>query len=164
MLFRSVVIGAIAGGPAALSAWLGLRRRIWLTDGVLSVRAFRTRTLRMAEVATAELLVRSAGIDQVLLRLSDGHTRVVLPLALYTDGGGRELPILALRGIADALWTSELVPAAAIASVLVDQLKAEARDAGLGERPLYRAVEMVRRSGRTPAATLSDREVAQLLG
>lgn len=159
----AVLIGVVAGGPAAGSAWLGLRRRIWLEDGVLSVRAFRTRTLRMPEVATAELLVRVAGIDQILLRLSDGRTRVVLPLALYTNGGGRELPILALRGLADALWTSELVPAAAIASVLVDQLRAEARDAGLGERPLYRAVELMRTSGRTPAATLTDREVAQLL-
>lgn len=160
----ALLVGVIVGGPAALSGWLGLRRRVWIDGPRLCARGLRTRRLNMPEVVTAEMTIRTAGIDQISLRLYDGRTRIVLPLALYTRGGGRELPILALRTLADSLWTTELVPAAAIASVLVDQLRAEARDAGLDERPLYRAIELVRSKGRTPHATLTDREVAQLLG
>ncbi|MGV8871166.1 MAG: hypothetical protein ACOH2Q_01470 [Rhodococcus sp. (in: high G+C Gram-positive bacteria)] len=159
----AVLIAVVIGGPAAVSGWLGLRRRVWLDGPQLCSRGWRTRRLKMPEVVTAELTIRTARIDQISLRLYDGRTRIVLPLALYTNGGGRELPILALRTLADSLWTTELVPAAAIASVLVDQLRAEARDAGLGERPLYRAIELVRSKGRTPQATLTDREVARLL-
>ncbi|OZD67090.1 hypothetical protein CH272_08425 [Rhodococcus sp. 05-340-1] len=159
----AVLVGVIVGGPAVLSGWLGLRRRVWLDGPQLCARGLRTRRLKMPEVVTAELTIRTAGIDQISLRLYDGRTHIVLPLALYTRDGGRELPILALRTLADSLWTTELVPAAAIASVLVDQLRAEARDAGLDQRPLYRAVELVRSKGRTPQATLTDREVAQLL-
>lgn len=161
----ALLLGAVVAAPVAVSAWVGLRRRIWLADNVVHVRGgLRTKRLNVPGVVTAEIGVRTARIDQVSLRLNDGNTRVTIALALYTEGGGRELPILALRGLADALWTSELVPAAAIASVLVDQLKAEARDAGLNERPLYRAVRSVRASGRTPLATLTDREVAELTG
>lgn len=159
----AVLVGVVIGGPAAVSGWLGLRRRVWLDGPQLCSRGLRTRRLKMPEVVTAELTIRTARIDQISLRLYDGRTRIVLPLALYTNGGGRELPILALRTLADSLWTTELVPAAAIASVLVDQLRAEARDAGLDQRPLYRAIELVRSKGRTPQATLTDREVARLL-
>ena len=159
----AVVLGLVVAVPTAGSAWVGIRRRIWLADNVVHIRGgFRTKRLVVPDVVTAELQVRVARIDQVSLRLYDGKTRATIALALYTGGGGRELPILALRSLADALWTTELVPAAAIASVLVDQLKAEARDAGLSERPLHRAVELVRDAGRTPIATLTDREVVEL--
>lgn len=157
------VLGAVVAVPTAGSAWVGLRRRTWLSDNIIHARGgFRTKQLAVAKVVSAEVQVRTARIDQISLRLYDGNSRVTIALALYTKGGGRELPILSLRKLADALWTSELVPAAAIASVLVDQLKAEARDAGLNERPLYRAIELVRDAGRTPLATLTDREVAAL--
>ncbi|MDJ0395501.1 hypothetical protein QMK17_19455 [Rhodococcus sp. G-MC3] len=159
------VLGAVVAVPTAGSAWVGLRRRTWLSDNIIHARGgFRTKQLAVAKVVSAEVQVRTARIDQISLRLYDGNSRVTIALALYTKGGGRELPILSLRKLADALWTSELVPAAAIASVLVDQLKAEARDAGLNERPLYRAIELVRDAGRTPLATLTDREVAALTG
>lgn len=167
-VFTTVVVGVVVGlvvaVPVVASAWIGLRRRIWMDGAELHVRSgVRTRRLHVPSTVSAEVQIRTARIDQITLRLSDGRTRVAVPLALYTSGGGRELPILALRTIADSLWTTDLVPAAAIASVLVDQLRAEARDAGLHERPLYRAVELVRSKGRTPLAILTDREVADLL-
>ncbi|MGA9874126.1 MAG: hypothetical protein WBQ44_23700 [Rhodococcus sp. (in: high G+C Gram-positive bacteria)] len=162
-LVVAVALGLVVAVPTAAAAWLGSRRRIWIADNVIHARGgIRTTKLSVPALVTAEVQVRTARIDQVSLRLYDGTARVTIALALYTQGGGRELPILSLRKLADALWTSELVPAAAIASVLVDQLKAEARDAGLGERPLYRAVESVKSAGRTPLATLTDREVAEL--
>lgn len=160
----AVVLGVVVAVPTVASAWVGLRRRTWLSGNVIHARGgLRTKQLSVSKVMTAEVQVRTARIDQISLRLYDGKSRVTVALALYTRGGGRELPILSLRKLADALWTTELVPAAAIASVLVDQLKAEARDAGLDERPLYRAVELVRDAGRTPLATLTDKEIAALL-
>ncbi len=163
-LALAVVLGVVVAVPTVASAWVGSRRRTWLNGNVIHARGgFRTKQLSVPKVITAEVQVRTARIDQISLRLYDGNSRVTVALALYTRGGGRELPILSLRKLADALWTSELVPAAAIASVLVDQLKAEARDAGLDERPLYRAVELVRDAGRTPLATLTDREIAALI-
>lgn len=159
----AIVLGVVVAVPTAGSAWIGLRRRIWLSGSVIHVRGgFGTKKLSVPALVSAEVQVRTARIDQISLRLYDGKTRATVALALYTKGGGRELPILSLRTLADALWTSELVAAAAIASVLVDQLKAEARDAGLEDRPLYRAAEMVRDAGRTPLATLTDSEVAGL--
>lgn len=159
----AVVLGVVVAVPTAGSAWIGLRRRTWLSENKIHVRGgFRTTHLSVAGLVSAEVQIRTARIDQISLRLYDGSTKATIALALYTKGGGRELPILSLRKLADALWTSELVPAAAVASVLVDQLKAEARDAGLDERPLYRAVQLVREAGRTPLATLTDREVAGL--
>lgn len=159
----AVVLGLVVAVPTAGSAWIGLRRRTWLVGNVIHTRGgFRTKKVKVSSLVSAEVQVRTARIDQISLRLYDGATRATIALALYTNGGGRELPILSLRRLADALWTSELVPAAAIASVLVDQLKAEARDAGLDERPLYRAAQLVRDAGRTPLATLTDGEVAAL--
>ncbi|AYJ49620.1 hypothetical protein [Rhodococcus sp. P1Y] len=159
----AVVLGLVVAVPTAGSAWIGLRRRTWLVGNVIHTRGgFRTKKVEVSSLVSAEVQVRTARIDQISLRLYDGATRATIALALYTNGGGRELPILSLRRLADALWTSELVPAAAIASVLVDQLKAEARDAGLDERPLYRAAQLVRDAGRTPLATLTDGEVAAL--
>lgn len=159
----AVVLGVIVVVPTVVSTWIVLRRRTWLSGNTIHVRGgFGTKQLSVPKVVTAEIQVRTARIDNVSLRLYDGASRVTIALALYTQGGGRELPILSLRKLADALWTTELVPAAAIASVLVDQLKAEARDAGLHERPLFRAIELVRSTGRTPLATLTDREVAEL--
>jgi hypothetical protein len=156
----AVVLGVVVAVPTAGSAWIGLRRRTWLSDNKIHVRGgFRTTHLSVAGLVSAEVQIRTARIDQISLRLYDGSAKATIALALYTKGGGRELPILSLRKLADALWTSELVPAAAVASVLV---KAEARDAGLDERPLYRAVQLVREAGRTPLATLTDREVAGL--
>ncbi len=108
--------------------------------------------------------MRAARVSQVIVRVNDGsHGLIMVPIALYSGEGGRELDILALRKLADAVASSELASAAAISSVLVEQLRAEARGAGLGERPLYRAVELARAAGRVPQTTLTDHEVASLV-
>ncbi|QBJ98884.1 hypothetical protein ERC79_22060 [Rhodococcus sp. ABRD24] len=159
----AVVVGAVIGLPTAVSAMLATRRRIWL-DGtrIHASNGIRHRAVEVAEAATVELAVRSARISQVAIRIGDGRKSVTVPLALYTDGGGREIEVLGLRKLADALSASELVPAAAAASVLIEQLRAEARGAGRVERPLYRAVELARDAGRVPQTTLTDQEVASL--
>jgi hypothetical protein len=155
-----LLVGAVIGGPTAISALLGLRRRIWMSGNVIHAR--RPLGVRRIDAAAA-LQVRTGRVSQVALRVGDGDAVVTVPLALYTDTGGAELAVLALRRLADALAASDLAAAAAVSSVLVQQLRAEAREAGLEQRPLYAAARTVRDAGRGALTTLSDAEVAALL-
>ena len=152
----AVLVGAVVGLPPALGAFLATRRHLRLRGTVVTLSGvFRSRSVDLASLAGVELLVRVAGVSQAVLRVNDGrHNLVSVPLALYTKGGGREL---------DDLAASEIAPAAAVSSVLVEQLRAEARDAALDERPLYRAIDLAVRAGRIPQTTLTDHEVASLV-
>ncbi|MFD4181815.1 hypothetical protein [Rhodococcus sp. NPDC058514] len=159
----AVLVGAIIAVPTALSALLTLRRRIWLTGTTIHARhGLRTRSVDAGRAVSAEVVVRTARVSQVGVRIGDGRSLVSIPLALYTDDGGRELDLLGLRSLADALNAGDLAPAVAVASVLIGQLRAEARGAGLEERPLYRAVQTARGASRVPQTVLTDHEVAEL--
>ncbi|MEU1999973.1 hypothetical protein ACH47B_02055 [Rhodococcus sp. NPDC019627] len=163
-LWLAVVVGGVIAVPTALSALVTLRRKVVLERGVIfSTGGVRTRHVDVTKAVAAEVVVRSARVSEVSVRITDSDGVLAVPLALYTTDGGRELDVLGLRKLADALTTSELVAAAAIASVLIEQLRAEARDAALTERPLFRAVELVRAAGRVPVTTLTDHEVAALV-
>lgn len=160
----AVVIGVVIALPTAASALITLRRSISLQNNrIRSTGGLRSRHVDVAAAVTVELIVRVARVNEVSVRIADANSAVVVPLALYTADGGRELDILALRRLADSMSTSELVPAAAIASVLIEQLRSEARGAALVDRPLFRAVELVRAAGRAPRSTLTDHEVASLV-
>ncbi|MCX5045298.1 hypothetical protein OG921_19210 [Aldersonia sp. NBC_00410] len=159
-----LLVGAVIGGPTTISALLGLRRRIWMSGNVIHARRpLGVRRIDAAAAVVAEVQVRTGRVSQVALRVGDGDAVVTVPLALYTDTGGAELAVLALRRLADALAASDLAAAAAVSSVLVQQLRAEAREAGLEQRPLYAAARTVRDAGRGALTTLSDAEVAALL-
>lgn len=160
----ALLIGLVVGAPTVISALLSMRGRISLSGNTVRVRRpFGERRVDTADAVSVELMVRAARVSQVVVRIGDGSTAVTVPLALYANGGGRELDLVALRKLADALANSELAAAAAISSVLVQQLRAEALDAGLEGRPLYRAVRLALDAGRTPQTTLTDAEVAGLL-
>ncbi|WP_068163511.1 hypothetical protein [Rhodococcus phenolicus] len=161
----AVALGLIFGLPPAVGAFVVTRRHLRLGGTVLTASGvLRSRSVELRHLAGVELLVRVGRVSQVILRVNDGEHRLVsVPLALYADGGGRELDVLALRRLADALATAELAPAAAVSSVLLEQLRAEARSAALEERPLYRAIDLARRAGRVPQTTLTDHEVAALV-
>ncbi|NIL79279.1 hypothetical protein [Rhodococcoides kroppenstedtii] len=158
---------ALALALVASAVWAvisGGRRRLWIDHGVVSRRGtLRTRRVNVTDATSVELVVRVARVSQVVLRVGDDGTTVTVPLALYTGDSGRELGPVALRAIADALARSSTAPAAAMASVLITQLRAEARDAGAAERPLHRAVGVIERAGRAPVGTLTDSEVASLV-
>ncbi|MEE2032715.1 hypothetical protein [Rhodococcus chondri] len=164
-LWAAVFVGALIAVPPALGAFAASRRHLRLDGTVLTAGGLlRDRTVELKHLAGVEVLVRVARVSQVVLRVNDGdHSLVSVPLALYANGGGRELEILALRKLADAFAASELASAAAVSSVLVEQLRAEARGAELGERPLYRAIVLARDAGRVPQTTLTDHEVAALV-
>ncbi|MBC7303954.1 MAG: hypothetical protein H5T78_23795 [Nocardia sp.] len=160
----AILIGLAVSVPTIGYVYAFQRRRMWLSGTVIRAhRLFGEHTLDLADATGVQLLVYPARLSRIALRVTaDGDTQLV-PLAMYTDvGSGRELHLLGLRKLADALAASELAAAIAISEVLVQQLRAEARDASLGERPLYRAVQSVRGKDSVSPVVLTDSEVAAL--
>jgi len=161
----ALAIGLVVAVPTALSALALGRRRIWLTGGVVHARTLLGE--QRIEVATAdgvEMLVYPGRVSRGALRLTGGGRRQLIPLAMYTDtGSGRELHVLGLRRLADALAAGSTATTVAVSELLVRQLRAEARDAGLQERPLYRAARLARAKDYVSPIVLTDREVAELL-
>lgn len=162
-LWLGVAVFVVLAVPTAATALIALRRGITLEGNVVrSTGGLREKHVDVSAAVGAEILVRSGRVSEVSVKVTTPSDAVAVPVALYTEDGGRELEILGLRGLADALSRSESVAAVAVASVLIDQLRAEARGAGLLERPLYRAVSLVKSTGRSPRTTLTDHEVSQL--
>lgn len=161
----AIAIGLVLGGPTAGYMVLMLRRRIWMSGTVVHARhAFRTKTVDLAALDRAELVVYPGRIARVVLSVAQGDAAQNVPLAMYTDRGeGRELNVLALRSLADGLAAGELAAGAALSSALVQQLRAMARDATLGERPLFRAFRKLKDTPDVGHITLTDSEVAALI-
>jgi len=160
----AVAIGAIVGVPTIAYALAIRRRRIWMAGTTIHVqRVFGERRVELSETTGAELLVYPSRLSRIVLRVTAGPETQIIPLAMYTDSGsGRELHLLGLRTLADALATSRLAAAVAVSDVLVHQLRAEARDAALGDRPLYKAVRLARANDTVSPVVLTDTEVAEL--
>ncbi|MFI1912513.1 hypothetical protein [Nocardia sp. NPDC020380] len=154
----------VLGAPTALYAMAVQRRRIRLAGTELRTRTWRgERRLNLAEATGMEIVVHPGKLSRIVLRVTAGPETRVVPLAMYTDSGsGRELHILGLRKLADGLASCPLAAALAISGMLVQQLRAEARDANAEERPLYRAVQLVRVRDVVSAIVLSDSDIAEL--
>lgn len=160
----AVLAGVVLVAPPALYAVSTRRRRIWLAGNVIEARTmFGRRRVNIGAATGIEILVYPGRLSRIVLRVTAGGGRQVVPLAMYTDAGsGRELHILGLRKLADALAACPLAAALAVSSMLVGQLRAEARDAGLEERPLYRAVTLVRAKDFVQPVALTDADIAAL--
>ncbi|MBF6297413.1 hypothetical protein IU459_07620 [Nocardia amamiensis] len=160
----AVAIGVVVGAPTVLYAIALRRRRMWLAGTIIHARRlFGEQQVEMSSATGVEVLVFPARLSRIALRVTAGEISQVVPLAMYTDAGsGRELHLLGLRRLADALAASRLAAAVAVSAMLVHQLQAEARDAGLEERPLYRAVQLARAKDMVSPIVLTDTEVAAL--
>ncbi|WP_051027165.1 hypothetical protein [Nocardia higoensis] len=161
----ALAVGLVVGVPTVCSALALGRRRIWLTGNTVHARRFvGEQRIEVASADGVELLVYPGRLSRVALRLTGAGRIQIIPLAMYSDSGsGRELHLLGLRKLADALATGSSATAVAVSDLLVQQLRAEARDAGLEERPLYRAARMARAKDYVSPIVLTDREVAELL-
>lgn len=148
-LFGGATIGltaaAIVALPLILLAVTEVRRRVWLQDGVVSVRAIGTRRVDLRAAQRLELLVtdlrgtRTAGL--LVTGPPKGKT-INIALATYAGTGGRELGILALRRLADVLAATGEAHALTYSELLVAQLRAEARGDAAPDRPLYRLASL----------------------
>ncbi|MFE3544518.1 hypothetical protein ACFXK0_16285 [Nocardia sp. NPDC059177] len=160
----ALVLGLVVAVPTIGYVFAFGRRRMWLSGTVIHAhRLVGERRIDLAAATGVQLLVFPGRLSRIVLRVTAGADTQLVPLAMYTDAdSGRELHLLGLRKLADALAASELAAAVAISEVLVQQLRAEARDAGLTERPLYRGVRLVRAKDAVSPVVLSDTEVAEL--
>ena len=139
-------------GPVVLSLVISMRRSISISGSVLSVRAGVTRTVDLHDAGYAELAVRAGRVAQVTLNV-DG---VQVPLAIYVEAGGREIPIQAISALADGL--AKKFPQ--LRELLIAQLRAEAIGADIAQRPLFRAAALA--AGSRRAVTLTEEQVREL--
>jgi hypothetical protein len=156
-LFGGRVPGLIAAGviglPLLLLALGEARRRTWLENSVVTVRALGSRRVDITRAQRRDLMVsdvRAQRTVSLLLSAQRGPT-VTVPLAIYTPAGGVELGILGLRRLADALAVVNDTAdqeARMLSTLLIAQLRSEARGDSPVERPLRLA------AGLAPAGRL----------
>jgi hypothetical protein len=136
-LVVAVVVAALLGYIVVFTA----RRRVWLSDGAVLVRVWRTRRIELARAERIDLLVtdvRGMRTISLLLNARRRGRSAKIDLAVYAGTGGRELGVLALRRLANALMNNIEANGMVFAELLVAQLKAEARGDAAADRPLYR--------------------------
>ena len=140
-----VVAAAVVGVPLLVLAVSETRRSSWLDGGVVTVRAFGTRSVDLRKATRIELLiteVRGSRAVGVLVTGPPKGATVNVAVATYAGIGGRELHILALRRLADALAGGSEADGLVFAELLVAQLRAEARGEAGPDRPLFRIAAM----------------------
>ncbi len=156
-----LVVGVCFGLPMPVLAVAEARRSYWLAGGVVSVRALGTRSVELRQATAIELLVTELRGTTTVGLLVTGPPQgkaVNIAVAMYNEEGGRELGVLALRRLADALAGNADADGLVFAELLVAQLRAEAREAPLAERPLYRVTTQV------PGRRLTQRMQADAVG
>ena len=136
-----LVVAALVASGLLYVVVFNLRRRLWLEGNTVLVRTWRTRAVDIVEARRIDLLVTDVrGMRTVSLMLGAGGRRASakIDLAVYAGTGGRELGVLALRRLANALMNNIEANGMVFSELLVAQLKSEARGDGAAERPLYR--------------------------
>jgi hypothetical protein len=141
--------GTVAGLAVALVVALpllyvmavSLRRRVWLEGTTLVVRTWGLRRVDLVTATRLDLVIGDVrGNRTVSLLVNAGQRGKVakVDLAVFSGTGGRELGVLQLRKLANALMNNTEANGLVFGELLVAELKAEAHDAAMAERPLYR--------------------------
>lgn len=145
-LIVALVVALLLGYLVVFTA----RRRVWLQEGAVLVRVWRTRRVEIAEAERIDLLVTDVRGMRTISLLFNARRRgrsAKVDLAVYAGTGGRELGVLALRRLANALMNNIEANGMVFSELLVAQLKSEARGDAAADRPLYR-LAAVAPSGR----------------
>lgn len=142
-LFLGRTGGLIAAAVVALPLLYVLaystRRQLWLEGGTLVARTWGTRRLELSAVKRLDLLITQVrGTRTVALLVGGERSSVKVDLAVYQAMGGRELGVLALRKLANALMNNTEANGMVFAELLVAQLRSEAKGDPVDERPLHR--------------------------
>ena len=162
-LTGAMVLGAALGGIVALFAgqtpalvtagvvivlltfvsWVSGRRRLWLEGPRVVAKALGRKQVDLRNVDKIELMVTDIrGTRTVGILLTEGRKSINLALAVYSGAGGREMGILVLRRLADALASSANTAGLVFSQLLVAQLRAEAKGEAAADRPLYRLASL----------------------
>jgi hypothetical protein len=149
------VVGLVAGRLAGLIAaavvvvallvlaWASGRRQIWLEGTRVVAKTIGSKVVDLKHAERIELVVTDVrGTRTIGLLVGGARKTISAPLASYSGTGGRELGILMLRRLADALVASENTSGLIFSELLVAQLRAEAKGEAAAERPLYRLASL----------------------
>lgn len=164
-LLGGTLIGLIAAGAVGLPLLyivvFNARRRLWIQGRTLIVKTWRSRSIDLAQAGRIDLLVMDVrGTRTVALLVNRGQRRtaVKVDLAAYSGTGGRELGVLALRRLADAVVNNTEANGMVFSELLVAQLRSEARGDGAADRPLYRL------ASAAPSGKLAQRFPMEAVG
>lgn len=149
-----LVAAAVVGLPLLYVVVFNARRRVWVAGHELIVRTWWARRVDLVRAPRIDLLVTDVrGTRSVALLVGAGGRRasVKVDLAVYSGAGGRELGVLALRRLADAVVDNTDANGMIFSELLLAQLRAEGRGAGVVERPLYQLASVA------PAGKLAQR-------
>jgi len=136
-----LIVGAVVALPLLYVMAVNLRRRVWLEDTALIVRTWRIRRVDLVTATRLDLVIGDVrGTRTVSLLVNAGQRGKVakVDLAVFSGAGGRELGLLQLRKLANALMNNTEANGLVFGELLVAELKAEAGGDAMGDRPLYR--------------------------
>lgn len=136
-----LVVALVVALPLLYVMAVSIRRRVWLEGSTLLVRTWGLRRVDLTTATRLDLVVGDVrGSRTVSLLVNAGQRGKVakVDLAVFSGTGGRELGIVQLRKLANALMNNTDANGLVFGELLVAELKAEARGAGVAERPLYR--------------------------
>lgn len=136
-----LVVALVIALPLGYVMAVSIRRRVWLEGSTLIVRTWGLRRVDLLTATRLDLVVGDVrGSRTVSLLVNAGQRGKVakVDLAVFSGTGGRELGIVQLRKLANALMNNTEANGLVFGELLVAELKAEARGAGVADRPLYR--------------------------
>jgi hypothetical protein len=136
-----LVVAVVVALPLLYVVLFNVRRRLWLEGSTVVVRTWRTRRIDLVHAERIDLLITDVrGTRTVCLLINTGRRgkTVKIDLAVHSGTGGRELGVLQLRRLANAIMNNTEANGIVFAELLVAQLKSEARGDGAAEKPLYR--------------------------
>lgn len=141
------IAGLIAAGVVIIAlltlTWVSGRRQLWLDGTKIVAKTIGSKVVDLKHAERIELVVTDVRGTRTIGLLVGGKRKTIsTPLAIYSGTGGRELGILLLRRLADALVASENTSGLIFSELLVAQLRAEAKGEAAPERPLYRLASL----------------------
>lgn len=136
-----LVAAAVVAVPLLALVLSSTRRRMWLDGTGVAVRTWGVRRIDLVTAERIEVMLTDIRGTRTVSLLVTGTGRqgaVKIDLAVYAGTGGRELGILALRRLADAVVGNIDANGMVFSELLVAQLRSEARGDAAADRPLYR--------------------------
>ena len=136
-----LVVAVVIALPLVYVMAVSIRRRVWLEGSTLIVRTWGLRHVDLVTATRLDLVIGDVrGSRTVSLLVNAGQRGKVakVDLAVFSGAGGRELGVLQLRKLANALMNNTEANGLVFGELLVAELKAEAGGDAMGDRPLYR--------------------------
>jgi hypothetical protein len=162
------IVGLLAGKTAGLVAaaavilvllalaWMSGRRRLWLEGNRVVAHTIGRKVVDLSSAERTELVVTDIrGTRTIGLVVGGGGKTINIALATYAGTGGRELGILVLRRLADALASNADSSFLVLSQLLIAQLRSKAKGDPPAERPLYRLASLAP-SGRLAQRLRTD--------